>query len=372
MRWVFIALIVVHGLIHFLGFAKAFGFYDPPQLTEGISKRWGVAWLVAGAVMLVTAVLVADSWRAWWAVGLGAVVLSQIVIFSSWADAKFGTVANVLILAGILYGFASEGPPSFLAQYHRAVNERLGQPISPPLVTDTDLAPLPTTVERYLRQAGVVGQPRVHHFKARWRGRIRSGPDDPWMPFTAEQYNFPEEPARFFLMKARRSGLPVDVYHAFHRGSATMRVRLLSLVPIVEARGPEMDRTETVTLFNDICLLAPAELVDPALRWEPIDERSARAHYTVGSNAISAVLSFNEAGELVNFVSEDRLAASADGKEFSPRRWSTPIGTYRNFGPVRVFTRGEGRWHPPEGEFAYIEIELIGLELNGPPGSARR
>jgi hypothetical protein len=27
--------------------------------------------------------------------------------------------------------------------------------------------------------------------------------------------------------------------------------------------------------------------------------------------------------------------------------------------------RGEGRWHLPEGEFAYIELELLELEMNG-------
>jgi hypothetical protein len=368
MRWFFFTLIAVHGVIHFLGFTKAFGFYDPPQLTQTISKPWGIAWLVAGATLLVTGVLFAASWRAWWVVGFGAVVLSQVVIVSSWADAKFGTIANLLILAGVLYGVASEGPASFLAHYRRAVNERLRQPPSPPpVVTERELAALPEPVERYLRQAGVVGQPQVHHFKAIWRGRIRSGPDDPWMAFAAEQYNFPAEPARVFLMRARRGGLPVDVYHAFYGGSASMRVRLLSLVPMVDARGPEMDRSETVTLFNDICLLAPAVLVDPAIRWDLIDERSAQAHYTAGSNTISAVLSFNEAGELVDFVSDDRLAASTDGKQFVRQRWSTPVREYRRFGPFRVFTRGEGRWHPPAGDYAYLEIELLGLEVNGPP-----
>lgn len=96
-----------------------------------------------------------------------------------------------------------------------------------------------------------------------------------------------------------------------------------------------------------------------------LDERSARGHFTVGSVTVSAVLSFDEAGELVDFVSDNRLAASADGTESTRRRWSTPIGDYRSFGPWRVSSRGEGRWHPPGGEFSYVELELTGLEVNG-------
>ncbi len=184
------------------------------------------------------------------------------------------------------------------------------------------------------------------------------------MVFTAEQSNFLEEPARFFFMDATRSHLPVDVFHAFHNGAASMRVRLLSLVPLVNATGPEVTRAETVTLFNDICLLAPAALVDPAIDWDPIDERSARGRYTVGSNTVSAVLSFNDEGELVNFTSEDRLVQSAGGTTWTRQPWSTPVGACRQFGPWRVSTRGEGRWHPPAGAFTYIELELLDLQTN--------
>jgi len=70
-------------------------------------------------------------------------------------------------------------------------------------------------------------------------------------------------------------------------------------------------------------------------------------------------------GELVDFVSEDRLAASPDGTEFTPQRWSTLVGDYRDFGSRRAPTRGVGRWHPAAGDFTYIELKLIELEFNG-------
>jgi hypothetical protein len=354
-------LILIHGLIHFMGVAKAFGFAELPQLTHPVSRGMGTVWLFAGLVLLATAALLIGAPRVWWAAGLGAVLLSQAAVISSWSDAKFGTIANVVILAGVVYGFASQGPLSFAAEYRREVQERLAQPESPQVVTEADLTALPAPVQHYLRGAGAVGQPRVHHFEATWRGRIRATAHDRWMEFTAKQYNVVDERARFFLMDATRSGLSVDVYHVFRENAATMRVWLLSLVPLVNASGPELDRAETVTLFNDLCLLAPAALTDPAIRWEPIDADSARARYTVGSVTIGAVLSFNEAGELVNFVSDDRLVASADGTQFTRQRWSTPVTDYRQFGPRRVMTRGEGRWHPPEGEFVYLEMELLDL-----------
>ncbi len=366
MRWLFVVLFFVHGAIHLMGFAKAFGLAELPQLTQPIGRGVGIVWLVAALVIMTTALLLAAGIRGWWMAGLAGVLLSQALIATAWSDARFGTFANLILLAGVIDGFAAQGPFSLDARYRRDVQLRLSRAATAaPLITEGDLDPLPAPLQRYLRLAGAVGQRRVGHFRARWRGRIRAAPGEPWMPFTAEQHNFTAEPARLFHMEATRSGLPVDVYHAFRGEVATMRVRLLSLFPLVDASGPELTRAETVTLFNDLCLLAPAALIDAPIAWDAIDARSVRGHYTVGGDTVSAVLSFNDAGELVNFRSDDRLAQSSGGTRWTRQPWSTPVGEYRRFGPWRVGARGEGRWHPPTGEFAYIELELLDLETSG-------
>ena len=42
MRWVFAVIIAVHGLIHLMGPAEAFGLADLPQLTQPISRGMGL------------------------------------------------------------------------------------------------------------------------------------------------------------------------------------------------------------------------------------------------------------------------------------------------------------------------------------------
>ena len=365
MRWLLVALLAVHGLIHFLGTAKAFGPGEIPQLSQPVSRAGGLGWLLAGAATLAAAVALAAAWRSWWIVGFAAVGLSQAMILTAWGDAKVGTVANVIVLAAAVYGLVSEGPPSFRSTYPREVRARLAAPVAAEPVTEADLAALPAPLQRYLRVTGSVGQPRVHHFRATWRGRIRGSPDEPWMAFTAEQHDFVDEPARFFLMHARRGGLPVHVYHGYHAPDvAAMRVRLLGIFSMVDTHGPELRRAETVTMFNDLCLFAPGALLDARIRWEEIDAHRVRGHYTVGSNQISAELAFDDAGELVDWLSDDRLAS--DGKDLERRRWSTPVSDYRTYGALRLASRGEGRWHTDEGEYAYIQLELVDHAINGP------
>lgn len=365
MRWLFSALLALHGLIHLMGFAKAFGLAELPRLVEPVSPLAGLVWLAAALLLLTTAAVVTRRSEGWWMPGLAGLILSQTAILGSWTDARFGTVANVLVLVGVVYGFAAHGPFSFRTAYRRAVAERLAAaPAAMPVVREEELERLPEPVGRYLRHAGVVGQPHVHRFRARLRGRIRGGPEEPWMPYTAEQHDFVDEPARFFLMDARRGGLPVDVYHALHAGVAAMRVRLLSLFPVVDSRGADLDRAEAVTFFNDLCVFAPAALLRSAVTWEQVDAHSVRARYRLGANTIAAVLSFDTDGGLVDFVSDDRMAASGEGGRLEPVRWSTPLAERRTFGSLRVASRGEGRWHPPGGAYTYIELEVLELETN--------
>jgi hypothetical protein len=122
-----------------------------------------------------------------------------------------------------------------------------------------------------------------------------------------------------FWVSPRVSG-GQPVLHAYADATATMRAKVLWLVTVVDAAGPEMDLGETVTVFNDLVVLAPGGLVDAPVRWTAVDAQNVRGVFTNASQAVTAELTFNEAGDVVDFVSDDRLRASADGKSFTAQR----------------------------------------------------
>lgn len=187
------------------------------------------------------------------------------------------------------------------------------------------------------------------------------------MPFTGEQVNtFGPDPHRLFHISATRSGLPVDILHVYDHGSATMRGRLLSLVPVVNASGPDMDRSETVTIFNDLTLFAPGALVDAAVQWTEIDDSRVRGEFTNGSETVSAELTFDAAGDLVDFSSDDRSRASDDGSSFTALRWNTPVNEYRDVEGRRVVVDGDGKWYAPEpeGHYVYVEFGIDDITYN--------
>ena len=95
-------ILFIHGLIHLMGFTKAFQLAEIDQLTLPISKSAGIFWLIGCLLMLTSGVALLLKLNWWWAFALLGVVTSQILIIMSWQDAKFGTIANIIILIGIL------------------------------------------------------------------------------------------------------------------------------------------------------------------------------------------------------------------------------------------------------------------------------
>ena len=360
-------MVVLHGLLHLLGAVKGLGWANVSQLNEPIHAAMGIGWLVGAVLVVGAGVLLAVPSPWWWVLGGAAAVVSQALIITSWGDAKAGTAVNVLLLVAAVHEYAARGPRSFRAGYRREVAAALAEPTARPLVTEADLVPLPALVAQYVRRCGAVGQPRVANLRAGIHGRIRGGAAKPWMVFTGEQVNtYGASPTRLFFIDATMFGLPVDVLHMFTDDSATMRVKLGSLVTMVDASGPELDRAETVTLFNDLCVLAPGALVGAPITWGNAEGLRVRGAFTKGDHTVTAELVFDGNGDLVDFISDDRSSSSADGKQFTPRRWSTPVGRYRAVGGRRVATFGEPRWHspPPEGEFAYLEFHVDDIDYN--------
>lgn len=382
MRGAFAVLLLVHGMIHGARFAKAFGLAELPRLSQPISRARGILWLAAGLGFVAAAVLLLAG-GSWWMAAAPALVLSQALVFvsfrlASFRDARLGTLANAVVLVPLVLAMLELRASSLPSRYARDVREQLDRRAAaaapagaPRLVTEAELTPLPPPVQKYLRRAGVVGKPHVSSFRASFRARMRMRPDAAWMDATAEQYEFfgPPGPARLFFMEASRSGIPFAAFHRYVGDAASMEVRALGLIGVADARGPHMTQSETVTLLNDMCVLAPAALLEARVSWKTLGPRRVQATYSNAGKTVSALLTFDEAGDLTGFVSHDRY--QSDGKTEQLLPWSTPLGDYRAFEGVgvRLASHGEARWVEPSGEWTYgdFTVREIAYDVREPP-----
>ena len=356
-KYIFIFITLIHGLIHFMGFAKVFSYGNMSQLTKEITKPVGVLWLATALLFVIAMILFLMDNQNWASLTIIAAIISQILIFSVWQDAKFGTIANVLALAVAISSWASLNFESkfkndVLTHLQRTNSLEMG------LLTEGDIQSLPVPVQKYLRYCQVLNKPKVKNMKVVFDGEMREKGKD-WFPFRSVQYNFFDQPTRLFFMKGKMFGITVPGYHCYQDATATMQIKLLGLFDVVNITGEIMNKAETVTLFNDMCLMAPATLIDRRIVWTAIDSLSAKATFTNGVNKISAMLYFNEQGQLINFTSDDRSAL-----DMQQYRFSTPVKDYKSMNGIDVMTYGETVWHYPDGEFVYGKFYLKSIEYN--------
>jgi hypothetical protein len=273
--------------------------------------------------------------------------------------------STALIGITVVFLLAFSGCSSIKSGYISKVkNEFVKQTLAAEeILTESDIAHLPAPVRKYIAYTGAIGKSKPQNVRIEFDAKMIKKPGATPMKATSEQYNFYRSPTRLFFMKASKLLIPFRVLHAYVDQKATMVVRVASLFNAVDVAGKDLTTAETVTLLNDMCLFVPGSFIDKRLSWKEIDSLSAQVTFENGPYKVSAVLYFNEKGELVNFFSEDRDALQDDGT-LRKAKWSTPIRDYKEIDGRKIPTYGETIWHYPEGDFTYGTFTLKDIKYN--------
>jgi hypothetical protein len=186
-----------------------------------------------------------------------------------------------------------------------------------------------------------------------------------WTIMKTDEYDFyGKEPARMALMKLKAKGIPVTGKDTYINGKGNMLIKPLGLFTLADAKGKEMDDTSAAVIyFISMCTNAPSTLADPRIEWTLTDDLNVKAVYNDGRCRISADLTFNTLGELINFSTEDKYY-SPTGKTYEKVKWSAPILKYKDFNGLRLSSYGEAIWKFPDGDFCYGKSILKEIEYN--------
>jgi hypothetical protein len=123
-------------------------------------------------------------------------------------------------------------------------------------------------------------------------------------------------------------------------------------VTVVNIAGtPEIARGELLRFFAEMAWYPTALLPSQGVRWEAVDDRSARATLTDGKLAVTLLFRFTADGliDTVRAESRDRVV---DGKTVSAP-WQGRFWNYAERGGMQVPLDGEVAWMLPEGAKPY-------------------
>ena len=162
---------LIHGLIHFMGFAKAFGYGNIAQLTKEITKPSGLLWLVSALLFITVVVLFLLKKDSWSIISIIAIALSQILIISVWKDAKFGSIANIIILLIAIPSFATN-------RFNNMANEEAkvllaGTPNTDKVIITKEMQTnLPPVIQKWLTHSGVIGRQKINTVCLQQKGTL--------------------------------------------------------------------------------------------------------------------------------------------------------------------------------------------------------
>lgn len=368
LRIVFVVIIFLHGLIHLLGFVKEWKLAPVAQLSGqtllplsgGGAKIAGALWLLACIGFLWAGLAFLWKKDSWWMIAALAVLVSQALIMLYWPDAKAGTVANIIVLLGLLPAWGDWRFDRMVRQEVDALLSSAEGAATAP-VTPEMLAQLPPCVQNWLTQSGVVGKPPAQTVHLKQKGLMRTKPGGPWMPGEAEQYFSTAQPGFIWTIRLTMPpGLPVAGRDKYAGGKGNMLIKAFSLLPIVDGTGDKIDQGTMLRYLGEMVWF-PSAALSPYIQWAEVDAHSARATMEYQGVKASGVFTFDEQGRFL-YMNAERYMGSGDAATLE--KWHIPAAEWRVMDGVQMPVKGEVVWKLKEGDFSYYKWEITGVAFN--------
>ena len=228
-------------------------------------------------------------------------------------------------------------------------------------IQDDNARALLARLRSFLLPRGEDSARRVRCVRLKEQGEIRSGPDARWIPFTAEE-----------RIDAWRSGfvweahlrtariLPMVVVDAYEEGQGRLVVKLGGAVPVVNVRGPEVDKGELQRYLAGAASCPPMVVAHPTLMWTAVDAKRLQLRESEDPTGAAVDIEIAEDGlPVIARAERPRMV----GKSTVVTPWSATGLDFCEQDGLRLATRREAAWHLPQGVFTYFRSEVLSYTL---------
>lgn len=242
------------------------------------------------------------------------------------------------------------------------------RPAPPQTISFDQLAAVPPPVARYLRLALTPGRRAPQRVRLSQDGELRfTSTRKAWKWFSAREYLQADTPA--YVWDARVDLMPAAearVVDSYRNGRAALRIKLMSALPLVEDQDrPELVQSALIRYLAEAVWCPSILLPHPELRWEAIDDMSARATLTDAGTSVSVVFHFNDRNEVARVVAEDRYR-EVDGA-YVPTRWTGFYKEYADRGDMHIPLRSAAQWNLADEDFTYWRGRVRSIEYDPKP-----
>lgn len=273
-----------------------------------------------------------------------------------------GLAAGLLLVAAVLLAWLGNARWAAASRDLQAMLEASRTSPRPARYSSSELEGLPAPVQRYLRAALSEGQAVVAAVEVVHHGSFNlSESGASWRPFSSRQRVVTQRAA--FLWDGRVALLPgvaVRVHDAYIAGEGLLHAALLGLVTLVDLRGGgALAQAELMRFFAEAAWYPTALLPSQGVRWESVDDTSARASLRDGAIELTMLFSFGADG-MIEAVRAPARARTLSGKVVATP-WEGRWSNVQQRGGMRVPMSGEVAWLTPEGRKPYWRGSIVSI-----------
>lgn len=362
MRLVIVIIVGIHGLIHLFGFLKAYEIIKFEGFNIPISKSMGLLWLLAFLFFFGTWIMLILRLEKWWIFSIIGIILSQLLIFGFWQDARFGTLMNVLILIPVLVNYGAYNF-NHKVNYEALQMLQKGSSLYSATITEHDIVDLPEVVQKWLKNSGVLETELVQSVFLEQDLRMKLKPEhNKWIQGKAKQYFTTDPPAFNWSVQIKMNGLiPISGMDKCINGQGTMTMNLLSLIPIVKVKPePNINQAALQRYLAEI-IWFPAAALSPHIKWKSVDNFSAKAIMDYGGTQGDGVFYFDTAG---NFEKFETLRFRDVKKDSIPTPWVAKALKLEVVNGIKIPVESEVSWELDAGTWTWLKIHIKKIAYN--------
>lgn len=234
--------------------------------------------------------------------------------------------------------------------------------IKPPIYDQKEIEGLPAPVQRFFQTVLKNGQAIVAAVKFSQQGKFNmSETEAKWSQFTATQLVITQRLGFDWDGRIQMApGLNAFVHDTYLLGEGNLHASLLGLFTVMKTSvTPELNQGELLRLFAEAAWYPTALLPSQGVRWEAIDDTSARGTLTDGTTTVSLVFQFNTEGAIATIRAEARYRM--DGDKLTAMPWSGRFWDYTVHNGMLIPLEAEVGWEHPEGTRLYFQGKITDI-----------
>jgi len=362
MRIFFLIFVLLHALIHLLGFVKGFGIREVKELTLPITKPAGLLWLSATALLVAYAISYLAHSRHAWLIGFIAVAVSQVLIILFWKDARFGTLPNIIILLVSLASYGHYRFQNLTRQETEDLISKCSRIQEGKIISESDISRLPDPVKKWLNNSGVTGKPFISVAKSVQQAEMKMKPgQEKWMKASAVQYSFIYVPSFIWIADVRMNSLlKFSGRDRFADGKGEMLIKLNSLINIVNEQGEKLDEAALQRYLGEM-IWFPSLALSEYITWQQVDDSTVTATMSYKGTTGSGTFYFDGNGDFVKFSALRYMGNKPDSKRYE---WVILVDGYKTFEGIKVPSEMTATWKLEEGDWTWLKLEIAEIKYN--------